>query len=139
VIGGSKLGFWMKMGFENRRFELYRWCVCYTLILDLKILVQISFCSDYFKFSVSISQFSTVLQTHILLLLSPIFLHLKPSKMFSCITSIQKRVSKTITYFSAFYSNFFHKIIQKGILVISYKGTHFSPYNLSLSLFNLSA
>jgi len=29
--------------------------------------------------------------------------------------------------------------MQKGILVISYKGTHSSPYDLSLSLFNLSA
>ena len=94
--------------------------------------------SDYFKFTMSILQFSTVLQTHILLFPSLIFLHVKPSKMFSCITNHLK-ISKTIAYFPIFYSNFLHKIIQKGILVISYKGTHFSPYNLSLSLFNLSA
>jgi len=42
-------------------------------------------------------------------------------------------------FFLAFYSKFLQKIIQKGILVISYKGTHFGPYNLSLSLFNLFA
>ena len=76
---------------------------CYTLILDLKILIQVSLLfSDTFKLTV----FSTVLQLHTLLFLS---------------------------------DNFLHKIIQKGILVISYKGTHFSPYNLSLSLFNLFA
>jgi len=95
--------------------------------------------SDYFKFTMSISQLSTVLQTHILLFPSLIFLHVKPSKVFFLHCKSLKRVSKTIAYFLAFYSNFLHKIIQKGILVISYKGTHFSPYNLSLSLFNLSA
>jgi len=40
--------------------------------------------------------------------------------------------------FSCILFQFLHKIIQKGILVISYEGTHFSPYNLSLSIFNLS-
>jgi len=35
---------------------------------------------------------------------------------------------KNIAYFPAFYSKFLHKIIQKGILVISCSGTHFSPY-----------
>jgi len=58
--------------------------ICYTLILDLKILVQFSLLSsDTLKFTV----FSTVLQTHIVLLLSPILLHSNPSKVFSCITS----------------------------------------------------
>ena len=67
---------------------------CHTLILDLKILIQISLLfSDTFKFAV----FSTVLQPHILLLFSPIFLHYKPFK----------RVSKTIAYFPAFYSIIF--------------------------------
>ena len=50
-----------------------------------------------------------------------------------------KRVAKTIAHFFAFYSVSCIKSYKKGILVISYKGTHFSPYNLSLSLFNLSA
>jgi len=109
---------------------------CHTLILDLKILVQFSvLISNTLKFTV----FSTVLQTHIVLLLSSIFLHLKPSKVFFLRYKPFKRVSKTIAYFPAFYSNFLHKIIQKGILVISYKGTHFSLYNLSLSFFNWSA
>jgi len=40
--------------------------------------------------------------------------------------------------FLAFYSKFLHKIIQKGVLVISRNGTHFEPLHLSLSLFNLS-
>jgi len=64
--------------------------LCYTPILDLKILIQVSLLfSNTFKFTV----FSTVLQLHTLLLLSSIFLH---------------------------------KIVQKGILVISRNGTHFS-------------
>ena len=63
---------------------------CHTLILDLKILVQTSFC--FWSFQIHCVYFTTftVPQTHILLLLSPIFLHLKPSKLFSCITSLQK-------------------------------------------------
>ena len=85
--------------------------ICHTLILDLKILVQISFLfSDTFKFTV----FSTVLQTHIVLLLSPIFLHLKPSKVFSCITSHLKGSLRPLHTFLHFYSIFLHKIIQKG-------------------------
>jgi len=76
----------------------------------------------------SISQFSTVLQTHILLFPSLIFLHVKPSEVFLLHFKSLKKVSKTMAYFPTFYSNFLHKIIQKGILVISYKGTHFSPY-----------
>ena len=40
-----------------------------------------------FKFTVFTLQFSTVHQTHIVLFLSPFFLHIKPSKVFSCITS----------------------------------------------------
>ena len=76
---------------------------CHTLILDLKILTQISLLfSNAFKSTV----FSTVRQRHILSLQS---------------------------------FKFFHKIIPKGILVISHKGIHFSPYNLSLSLFCLFA
>jgi len=83
---------------------------CHTLIMDLKILARISFLfSDTFKFTV----FSTVLQTHIVLLLSPIFLHTKSSKVFSRITSHLK-ISKRIAYFPAFYPKFLHKIIQKG-------------------------
>jgi len=63
--------------------------VCHTLILDLKIIIQIPLLfSDTCKSTV----FSTVLQLHTLL-------------------------------FQSF--KFLHKIIQKGILVISYKGTHF--------------
>ena len=63
--------------------------VCHTLILDLKILTQISLLfSKTFKSTV----FSTVLQLHTLLFHS---------------------------------SKFLHKIVQKGILVISYKGTNF--------------
>ena len=109
---------------------------CHTLILDLKILVQISFLfSNTFKFTV----FSTVLKTHIVLLLSPIFLHTKPSKVFSRITSHLK-ISKRIAYFPAFYSKFLHKIIQKGHFGHFLQwNPFFSPYNLSPSLFNLSA
>ena len=109
--------------------------ICHTLILDLKILVRIPFLfSDTFKFTV----FSTVLQTHIVLLLSPIFLHTKPSKVFSRITSHLK-ISKRIAYFPAFYSKFLHKIIQKGYFGHFLQWSPFNPYNLSLSLFNLSA
>ncbi len=41
--------------------------------------------------------------------------------------------------FLHFTLSFCIKSYRKGILVISYRGTHFSPYNLSLGLFNLSA
>ena len=62
---------------------------CHTLILDLKILIQIPLLfSNTFKSTV----FAIMLQLHTLLLQS----------------------FKSL-----------HKIIQKGILVISYKGTHF--------------
>jgi len=112
---------------------------CHTLILDLKILVQTSFC--FWSLLIHCVHFTTftVPQTHVLLLLSPTFLHSKSSKVFSCITSFQKGFLKPLHIFLRFIPNFLHKIIQKGILVISYKGTHFSPYNSSLSLFNWSA
>jgi len=81
----------------------------------------------------------TVLQTHILLLLPPIFLHSKPFKVFSYITGHLKGSLRPLHISLHFIPSFLHKTIQKGILVISYKGTHFSPYNLSLGLFNLFA
>jgi len=40
--------------------------------------------------------------------------------------------------FLHFIPSFRIKSYEKGILVISYSGTHFSPYNLSLSIYNLS-
>lgn len=67
----------------------------------------------------SISQFSTMLQTHILLLLSPIFLHLEPSKVFSCITSLQKRVSKSHCIFSGIL---FHHFCIKSYKRVSDEG-----------------
>ena len=74
---------------ERKGRGLFLRQLCYTLILDLKILIQIPLLfSNTFKSTV----FSTVLQLHTLL-------------------------------FQSF--EFLHKIIQKGILVISYKGTHF--------------
>ena len=77
--------------------------IYHTLILDLKILIQIPLLfSNTFKFTV----FSTVLQL---------------------------RTSLSLSF------KLLHKIIQKGILVISRNGTRFSPYNLSLSLVNLFA
>jgi len=103
------------------------WLVSYPHFGPKNTRSNFLYVSDYFKFTMSLSQFSTVLQTHILLFLSPIFLHLKPPKVFFLHCKSLKKVSKTMAYFATFYSNFFHKIIQKGILVISYKGTHFSP------------
>jgi len=74
---------------------------CHTLILDLKILTQISLLfSNAFKSTV----FSAVLQLHTLL-------------------------------FQSF--EFLHKIIQKGILVISYKGTHFQSLQFVPESFQL--
>jgi len=123
---GMRFNFWSPLGM----------CRCHTLILDLKILVQFSLLfSNTLKFTV----FSTVLQTHIVLLLSLIFLHLKPPKMFSCITNRLKGSLRPLHIFLHVTPSHLHKIIQKGILVISYRGVHFSPYNLSLSLFNWSA
>ena len=93
--------------------------------------------SDYFKFTMSISQFSTVLQTHILLFPSLIFLHVKPSKMFSCITNHLK-ISKPIACFPAFYSKFLHKNHTKGYFGHFLLWSPFQSLRLSLSLFNLS-
>jgi len=54
--------------------------VCHTLILDLKILLQNSFLFLILFYSLCFTlQFSTVLQLHILLFLSLIFLHVRPS------------------------------------------------------------
>ena len=106
---------------ENSSEVILKPC-CYTLILDLKILVQFSLLSSLtLKFTV----FSTVLQTHIVLLLSPILLHLKPSKVFSCITSHLKGSLRPLHISCILFHHFLHKIIQKGILVISCSGTHF--------------
>jgi len=86
----------------SRRRNLNRGS-CYTLILDLKILVQFSLLfSDTLKSTV----FSTVLQTHIVLLLSPIFLHLKPPKMFFCITSHLKGSLRPLHVFLHFIPAF---------------------------------
>ena len=84
---------------------------------------RVFYCASNAHFTVTISN------RHTSKAIQGVFLHYESSK----------RVSRTIACFPAFYSNFLHKIIQKGILVISYKGTHFSPYNLSLNPFNLSA
>jgi len=130
------------VSWPSRRRNLNRGS-CYTLILDLKttpanfflllftsdafqihcVFSAIFYCASNASFTDSVSD-SLACKT-----IQSVFLHYKSLK----------RVSKTIAYFPAFYSKFLHKIIQKSILVISYNGTHFSPYNLSLSLFNLSA
>ena len=62
--------------------------------------------SDYFKFTMSILQFSTVLQTHIVLSLSLNFLAYKTIQNVFLHSKSLKRVSKTIAYFLAFYSKF---------------------------------
>ena len=70
-----------------------------------------------------------MLQPHILLLLSPIFSHLKLSNKFSCITSPQRKFLKNHWAFSCIlFQIFAYKSYRKGILVISCTGTHFSPY-----------
>jgi len=71
----------------------------------------------YFKSTMSMLQFYTMLQTHIVLFLSLIFLHLKPSKVFFFLCKSLKGVSKTMAYFPAFYSKFCIK---------SYKGAFWS-------------
>jgi len=111
---------------------------CYTLILDLKILVQTSFCFQ--SFQIHGVYFATLIvpQTRILLYYLQVYFIQSRSKCFLALQAIQKGLHDHCM-FSYILFQFLHKITQKGILVISYKGTHFSPYNLSLSLFNLFA
>jgi len=77
-------------GVDKNMFRLTKNCnVCHTLILDLKILVQISLLSLIpFQFTMLYSAvFYRASTAYFLLLLSLIFLHIKPSRMFSYITS----------------------------------------------------
>jgi len=128
------------VSWPSRRRNLNRGS-CRTLILDLKTTP-----SNFFSTSDTF-QIHRVLLYNFLLCFRRIFHFLSVSNFLACKTTQSvflhyrslKRVSKTIAYFLAFYSKFLHKIIQKGILVISCSGIHFSPYNLSLGLFNLSA
>jgi len=145
IIDGENYDYWKEcMSVHIQSVDMDVWDAiangrfCHTLILDLKILAQTSFCFWSFQSLRLFYNFYCARNVHFTVIISnllafkaiqSVFLHYKSSK----------RVPKTISHFSAFYSNFVHKIIQKGILVISYKGTHFSPHNLSLSLFNLSA
>ena len=93
----------------------FMWCeelcdVFHTLILDLKILVQISSLFLILFNSLCITlRFTIVLQLHMLLLPSLIFLHLKSSKVLFLHYKSSKKVSKTIAHFRAFYSKFLHK------------------------------
>jgi len=113
--------------------------ICYTLILDLKILTQTSFCFWLFQIHYVYFTTFTVPQTHILLLLSPIFLHLKAIQSVFLHYKPFEKVSKTIACFPAFYSNFCIKSYKRVFWSFPTKEPIFVPTILSLSLFNLSA
>jgi len=101
---------------------------CHTLILDLKILIQISFLFlIFFQFTVFYPAiFFTVLQLRILLFLSLIFMHIRPCKVSFLHLQVVRRFLNHCT-FSGILFKIFAKIMKKGILVISCSGI-FSPY-----------
>ena len=78
----------------------------YTLILDLKILVQTSFWFWLSQIHCVYFTIFTMLQTHILLLLPPNLLTFETIQSVFLHYKSLKRVSRTIAYFPAFYSNF---------------------------------
>jgi len=93
-----------------------------------------------FKFTVFTLQFSTMLQMHIVLFsVSNFPAYQTIQSVFLALRVVKKGFLKALHIFLHFIPIFCIKSYEKGILVISYRGTHFSPYNLPLGLFNLSA
>ena len=91
--------------FSSTLFTLITKNYCHTLILDLKILVQ-TFCFWLFQIHYVYFTTFTVPQTRILLLLSPVFLHSRPFKVFSRIASLQKGSLGPLHVFLRFISIF---------------------------------
>jgi len=105
-----------------------------------KILVQFSLLSliPFFNSLCFTPQFSTALQLRIFT--TAVFNSLACKAIQSVFLALQViwKFLKQLHIFLHFIPNFRIKSYEKGILVISCSGTHFSPYNLSLSLYNLS-